>query len=68
MQDRGFRFTIESADGKSYRLPTAEYSYEGDEDGEQVRAAAKEAANLTGKPFAVLVTQSVARWWSGLRE
>ncbi len=68
MQRRGFSRTIETGDGRTYQLPTEEYNYEGNEDGEEVRAAAKEAARETGKAFAVLVTQSLLRWWSGLKE
>ena len=68
MQKRGFTRTILSSEGMLYALPTAEYNYEGEMTGEEVRSAAKAAAALTGRPASILVTEAKARWWSGLQE
>ncbi|MGI8961822.1 MAG: type V toxin-antitoxin system endoribonuclease antitoxin GhoS [Bryobacteraceae bacterium] len=68
MEGNGFTRTIQSSDGLIYRLPTAEYNFEGDVSGEEVRALAKDAASQTGRHFGVLVTRAGARWWSGLEE
>jgi hypothetical protein len=63
---RGFTRIVRSPDGQKYRLPTAEYSYEGTMTGEQVRSEAKAAAADVGKAAGALVTEAGVRWWSGL--
>lgn len=66
MEQRGFSRLITSDDGVTYHLPTAEYNYLGSETRSQVLDLAKAAASETSRKFAVLVTESKARSWSGL--
>lgn len=66
MAARGFQRTIRSSDGTLYQLPTAEYVGETAQTGDQVRAAAQNAATATGKSSAVLVVRYDQAWWSGL--
>lgn len=67
MELRGFVDTITDSDGKIYKLPDAEYSYEGNVTREDVLAKAKAAAGMTGTEYSVLVTQSAGRIWFNLR-
>lgn len=68
MERRGFERTITSHSGRTYHLPTAEYSYDGNTTKESVRELARSAAGATGKQSAVLVTESAGRTWAGLDE
>jgi hypothetical protein len=68
MERRGFSRHISSDDGKTYKLPTAEYNRDANVTRDQVLEAAKAAATETGKTFAVLVTESDGRTWIGLQE
>lgn len=68
MAREGFSRQITSNDGVTYHLPTAEYNYEGNRSRSQVLDAAKRAANTTGLKYAVLVTESDGRTWSGLQK
>jgi hypothetical protein len=65
MERVGFSRTITGSDGTEYSLPTAEYNTDGT-DADAVLDLAKRAADSTGKRFAVLVTESQRRRWSGL--
>lgn len=67
MEERGFSRQVTSDDGVTYHLPTAEYNYTGSETRSQVLELAKAAASDTNKKFAVLVTESKGRSWSGLQ-
>lgn len=66
MKKRGFSRTILDEDGIEHHLPTAEYNLIGDYKKSQVCKLAKEAAEVTRKPAAVLVTKG-SRRWSGLK-
>jgi hypothetical protein len=66
MEQRGFSRQITSDDGITYHLPTAEDNYAGNKTRSQILELAKAAASETNKKFAVLVTESNARSWSGL--
>jgi hypothetical protein len=68
MEQRGFSRQITSDDGVTYHLTTAEYTYTGSRTRNQVLALAKAAASETNKKFAVLVTGSSGRCWSGLEK
>lgn len=57
---------IIGSDGVIYKLPPAEYNYEGTSTADAVLNAAREAANRTGKTNAVLVSDSTRRTWIGL--
>jgi hypothetical protein len=67
MKREAFSREITSNDGVTYHLPTAEYNYEGNRTGSEVLDAAKRAANTTRLKYAVLVTESDGRTWSGLQ-
>lgn len=67
MEDAGFSRQIESTDGKTYALPTAEYIGSGELTKEEVLSAARSAATKTRKTYSVLVTESVGRKWYGLQ-
>ena len=66
MEQERFKRTINSDDGVTYHLPTAEYNFSGNVTRQQVLDKAKKAAERTKKGYAVLVTESAARTWSGL--
>jgi len=66
MAKEGFKRTITSSDGVTYRLPTAEYNYVGDKTRDDVLDKAKAAAARTRKEFCVLVTESAGRSWHNL--
>lgn len=68
MERRGFSRLITSDDGKTYKLPLAEYDRTGNLTREQVLDSARAAAAETGRGNAVLVTESVGRMWIGLEE
>lgn len=68
MKARGFKRRVTSDDGITYKLPPAEYSYDGDITRSDVLKKAKEAAAATGRDYAVLVTESAGRTWSGLEK
>lgn len=68
MASEGFSRTIDASDGKTYRLPPAEYDRQGDVNRSTVLADAKRAAKQTGREYAILVTESDGRTWYGLDE
>lgn len=68
MERRGFSRLITSGDGVTYHLPTAEYDYSGNTTRSQILQLAKSAASETNKKYAVLVTESRGRIWSGLQQ
>ena len=67
MKEEGFSRFIISSEGAKKRLPTAEYNREGDLTIEQVFDSAERAATSTNKKFAILVTQSYRRRFTGLQ-
>lgn len=66
MEAKGFSRVITAGDGKTYRLPWAEYNGSANLSSAQVRDIAREAANTTGKKNAILVTEAQVRAWVGL--
>ena len=66
MEAEGFSRTITSDDNVRYHLPTAEYSRVGSATRAQVLESAERAASRTNKKYAVLVTESNGRTWTGL--
>lgn len=58
---------ITNDDGVKYKMPPAEYQCHGELTAAQVRDICVTAATTTGKPHAVLVTQSAGRAWIGLK-
>jgi hypothetical protein len=59
---------ITDGNGKRYKMPPAEYNYDGPAPREQVLAMAESCATRVVKSFGVLVTESNGRTWYGLRE
>jgi hypothetical protein len=66
MQAEGFRRTITAGDGTVYNLPTAEYYWETPRTLKDVLAAAQRAAEQTGKPYGIIVTEAQISTWVGL--
>lgn len=66
MKQFGFTDTIVSDEGKTYQLPPAEYNAVGSFTKEQVLDAAKAAAARVKPSYAILVSESSARIWTGL--
>lgn len=62
----GVRDTIQDEAGAWFRLPPAEYNYEGTATADQVLATVSGVAQTVGKPFQVFVTQAAKRVWRGL--
>lgn len=58
---------IRSDDGTWYRLPDAEYHYEGDATSGQIMDAVARVADAVKPPAAVLVTQALRTQWRGLQ-
>ncbi len=61
MEKQGFTRTIKLADGKAYKMPTAEYNFDGTELRPQVFSKAETAAKSTNKGYWILVTESAGR-------
>ena len=68
MERAGFSRFIKSDDGRKFRMPWAEYNFDGSASLDQVLETANLAATSTGNQFSVLVTEAVARQWLNLRE
>ncbi len=66
MTRSGFNRTITADNGDKYHLPTAEYTINSSLPRSTILASAKSAATVTGKGFAVVVTESVGTTWDGL--
>ncbi|WP_186136126.1 type V toxin-antitoxin system endoribonuclease antitoxin GhoS [Burkholderia gladioli] len=63
MDTRGFKRTIEGSNGTKFKLPTATYSYTGNNTIAAVRDLAREAANATGKSNWVITTEGPSTWY-----
>ncbi len=61
MDEAGFSRTVQRR-GKTYELPTGEYSLRSRKTTKQVRALAKRAADETGRPAAIVVTTGTRRF------
>ncbi|WP_449301659.1 hypothetical protein [Pseudoxanthomonas mexicana] len=64
----GITDQITSDSGTTYRMPPAEYNYQGNATRAQVLDMAKAAAARVVRRYAVLVTESRGRTWHGLDE
>lgn len=67
MSSLGFSKTIISNGGKEYYLPRAEYNLLTTYNKEEILNFAQNAVTKTGKSAEILVTESKARTWSGLK-
>lgn len=63
---QGITDIITSDDGTRYKMPPAEYTYEGNATRAQVLDMAKASAAKVVRSYAVLVTESAGRTWHGL--
>jgi hypothetical protein len=63
MAEARFRRTITDDDGVDYQLPTATYYSRGVLSAQDVRTLAKGAANRTGRPSWVMVTEERFSCW-----
>lgn len=68
MSKQGFADTITDANGSMKKMPPAEYNYDGEVTREQVLKKAQSGASQVLKSYAVLVTESKGRAWSGLED
>ena len=68
MEEGRFTHTIVAKDGTTYKLPSAEYNYEGEIEIGEVREKAKSAAATTNRKYAILISQITSRLWFGLEE
>ena len=66
MRSQGFATTIKGSDGIIYRLPPAEYRYDGSLSISDALARAKLAAAGVKTKYAVLVTEGAGCMWYGL--
>lgn len=66
MEAEGFSATVSGSGGMAYELPAGEYACSGGLTRQQVLARARRAAERTSFSYAVLVTESAGRLWSGL--
>lgn len=57
---------ISAGNGKRYKMPPAEYTYEGDSTYQQVQTAVEEIAGSLGVKFAVMTNEVINRSWRGL--
>jgi hypothetical protein len=67
MERQGFSRLITADNGKSFRMPWAEYDGSATLTTQQVRDIARNIANTTGKPNAIFVTEANSRAWIGLQ-
>jgi len=63
---QGITDIIISKEGIRYKMPPAEYNYEGNATRSQVLDMAKASAAKVVRSYAVLVTESAGRTWYGL--
>jgi hypothetical protein len=64
---RNITDVLTNGEGVQYKMPPAEYQCQGDLSAAEIRDICVAAAKTTGKPHAVLVTESVSRAWVGLK-
>lgn len=63
MAQIGFVRTVIGSDGKTYRLPTAEYRIDSTSTVDAIRDSARSAANSTGRNSWVLAVASAGMAW-----
>jgi hypothetical protein len=66
MAAQGMVDIIKADNGTRYKMPPAEYNYEGQATLKQVMDAVKSCAARVVNSYAVLVTESNGRLWDGL--
>ena len=66
MATEGYSTTIRGSDGRTYRLPPAEYHLDAACSRDQALERAKRAALRTRRSFSLLVSEAVGISWVGL--
>lgn len=67
MAGEGMVDVIQADNGVRYKMPPAEYNYEGPANRKQVLDKAKMCAAKVVRSYAVFVTESNGRLWDGLQ-
>lgn len=67
MAQQGFTDILVTDQGR-FKMPPAEYNYEGNATRTEVLAKAKAAASCVVTSYAILVTESAGRTWHGLKK
>jgi hypothetical protein len=65
---QGFTDIIVASDGAAYKMPDAEYYFEGNKTRAEVLALAKASAGAVKTSYQVMVTQSAGITWYGLKQ
>jgi hypothetical protein len=68
LERHGIVDIITSDQGARYRLPPAEYNYDGNASRDQVLEMAKSSAAKVVRDYRVLVTESAGRTWHNLEK
>jgi hypothetical protein len=68
MEELGFTSNIMGHDGATYKMPSAEYNYEGEIPIDTVLDKAKYAAETTDLECEILVSEVSRRKWHGLQK
>ncbi len=68
LASKGITDEIAADNGTRYKMPPAEYNYDGNASIESVHNAAVASAQKTGRRHAVLVTEALRRRWVGLEQ
>lgn len=66
LEAQGIIDIIEGGDGVRYKMPPAEYNYDGKATREQVLDMARSSASKVVRKYAVFSTESAGRTWHGL--
>lgn len=66
MASKGFSRILVGDNGAAYKLPTAEYFYDGEEARKHVLVLAKEAAESTMLSYSIVVGECTGLCWSNL--
>lgn len=68
LESAGFSDIVKNSKGVEYKMPPAEYNFDGDLTTDEVLALANACAAKVVASYAVLVTKTLQRRWSGLEK
>ena len=68
MAKQGFLRVIQGSDGKTYQLPTGDYYGQGSVTLEVAYKAVCDAVDRTGKAYEVIISETSASRWIGLKQ
>lgn len=66
LQKIGITDIISNDDGQRFRMPPAEYNYQGTQDIHTIYTAVVGVAKYVGRTYAVFITEGARRIWIGL--